>query len=285
MRKPRPVTRFLILVLAVQLLLPLVLYVARNRLMFFPGSTPAAAGLGQVGTEVEVRVVAIQRADGRELAAYDAIRHGVDPVKAPVVLFFHGNGGDIAMRARMLAELAAATDARVVMFDYSGYGGNAGSPSEDEVCIDGLAAYDWLIARGVPAERICLYGESLGGAVALHVATERPCAGVVAQSSFASLSSMAWAHYKWLPLTSLLTLGEFPSTERAAGLKVPLLVVHGDGDNIVPFSEGEKLHAAGGANAEFMPIRGVGHNDLFWGAGPAYLQQLKQRFADWTKPR
>jgi fermentation-respiration switch protein FrsA (DUF1100 family) len=269
-------------VAAVEVGLPLVLWFARDRLMFFPSAEPPAeSGLPGFPAGVDANLVHVTRPDGRRLAAYDARPRGA-PDAGPVVIFLHGNAGNLAMRAAMLGDFVLGTRCRVLAIDWSGFGGNEGSPSEREVCADGIAAFDHLRGAGVPGTRIVLYGESIGGAVALAVAAERPCAGVVVQSSFSSLSSMALRVYPWLPLTALLARGSFPSAERAKGLTAPILVAHGTRDTIVPFAEGEKLKAAAGARAELLPIEGADHNDLLFHAGDEYLAGLGERFRRWT---
>jgi len=274
----------LLLFLAVEMGLPLLLALGRNRLIFLPSAEPGPeAGLAYFPAAVEARVVRIRRPDGRLLAAYDARLSGADQASAPVVLFAHGNAGNLFYRAPLLAFFVRHTGARTLLFDYSGYGGNAGRPSEEEVYRDGLAAYDHLVAEGVAPGRIVLYGESLGAAVALEVASRRPVAGVVLQSSFASLSSMARRLYPWLPLGPLLVRGAFPNAERLRRLEMPALVVHGTEDEIIPFAEGRSLHAAAPAGADFLPIDGAGHNDLFEVGGEEYLRALGDRFRAWVE--
>jgi uncharacterized protein len=273
------VVQFLILVGVVQLVAPLLLVVLRNRVLFYPSATRPETALGAM-RDVDARVVRVTRPDGRALAAYDVAMSGLD-ADAPVVLFLHGNGGDIAMRAGIAARFAKAARVRLLMLDYSGYGGNDGSPSEDEINADALAAFDHLVAEGVPAARIVVFGESIGGAPALFVANERPVAGVVTQSTLASLSSMALRVYPWLPLGALYVRGAFPNVNRIAAITAPVLVVHGVQDRIVPFSEGERLAAAQPA-AEFLRVEAAHHNDLFEVAGDAYLAGLGERFRRWT---
>ena len=274
----------LVIFLFVEIGLPLVLFFLRDRVVFLPSARPAPEeGLRWLGARVEVELVRIPRADGRQLAAFDARPvTGFSP-QGPVVIFFHGNAGNIAGRAPLLEDFVAGTRARTVLFDYSGYGGNEGSPSEKEARSDGVAVYDYLIAGGVPPERIVLYGESLGAAVALAVASQRECAGVVAQSPFSSLSSMALRVYPWMPLVALLARGAFPSVELVREMEVPLLIVHGTRDEIIPFAEGQRLHAAAPPDAEFLPVEGAGHNDFFAIAGPDYLELVGDRLRSWTE--
>ncbi len=275
----------LLLLLALfQIALPLFLFLIRDKLIFFPSNRPAPEeGLRWATGAAEIELVRIRRADGRLLAAYDARPKPAADLEQPVAIFFHGNAGNIASRVSLLEDFVVGTGTRTLLFDYSGYGGNAGSPSEKEVYRDGVAAYDHLIADGVPPERIVFYGESLGTAVALGVAEQRPCAGIVLQSGFASLSSLGLRIYPWLPLSALLVKGSFPSLERVKRLGTPLLVAHGTRDEVIPFAEGKKLHAAAPAGTEFLPVVGAGHNDFFGVAGPTYLQLVGNRFRSWAR--
>lgn len=283
-RTARTMSSFLLFLVLIEVLLPVLLYLGRNRLIFFPSARPGPeAGLAFLRGTAQVRVIRIRRADGRRLAAYDVRPMTAGDDGGPVVIFFHGNAGNIAYRAPLIEEFVRGTGVRTVLPDYSGYGGNEGSPSEDEVYRDGLAAYDHVIAEGVTPERVVLYGESLGGAVALAVAAERPTAGVVLQSSFSSLSSMALRLYFWLPLSALLTRGAFPNAERIREIEAPLLVVHGTRDEIIPFAEGKRLHRAAPAGTQWLAIEGAGHNDFFEIAGEEYLRLLGQRLRSWTE--
>jgi fermentation-respiration switch protein FrsA (DUF1100 family) len=263
-----------------EIALPLFLLAARNSLLFFPQKSPAAeAGLAAFH-DVDGRVVRVVRPDGRALAAYDVAPRAL-AAGAPVVLFFHGNAGNIAGRAQLAAWFARVAGVRLLMPDYSGYGGNAGSPSEGEIEVDALAAYDHLVADGVDASRIVVFGESIGGGPALHVATNRAVAGVALQSTLSSLSSMAWRQFWWLPLAPLIVSGRFDNVGRIARVAAPTLIVHGTHDSIVPFGEGEKL-AAAQPKAEFLRVEGADHNDLFDRAGDEYLRGLGERFRRWT---
>jgi fermentation-respiration switch protein FrsA (DUF1100 family) len=265
-----------------EVLLPVLLYAARDRLLFFPDASPRARdALGAVGAGVAASVVEVVRPDGRRLQSYDARPSGA-PDGGPVVLFLHGNAGNLANRASLLGDFVRGTGARTLMVDYSGFGGNEGSPTEREVGIDGRAAFDHLVAAGVPAGRIVIYGESIGGAVAADVAADRECAGVVLQSTFSSASSMALRLYPWLPLAALYTRGVFPTARRLERIKAPLLVVHGDRDEIIPFAEGERLHRIAGARSEFLAVPGAHHNDFMDVAGRPYLAGLGERFRRWT---
>jgi len=259
-----------------------VVVLLRHRIMFFPEGTPEAwQGLGSAGPGVEAALVEVLRPDGRRLAAYDARPAGAKD-GGPVALYLHGNAGNLALRASLLGEFVRGTGTRTLMLEYSGFGGTPGSPTEKDTVADGIAAFDHLIATGVPASRIVIYGESIGGAVALAVASKRRPAGVVAQSSFSTLSSMALRVYPWLPLAALLVRGSFRSTDAAREYGGPVLVVHGDRDSIVPLAEGKALREAAGERGELLVIPGADHNDLVDMGGEGYLRGLGGRFRAWT---
>ena len=170
----------------------------------------------------------------------------------------NGNGGDRSFRV----ELAAALNKMglsVLMFDYRGYGGNPGSPSEDGLATDVQTAQEWLAARpGV--KKIVYFGESLGAAVAVGLAVQRPPAALVLRSPFTSLADVAAVQYPWLPVGRLL-LDRYPSIDRIASVRVPILVIAGDNDEIVPEPLSRRLYDAAGEPKRYVVVPGAGHND------------------------
>ena len=197
----------------------------------------------------------IDAADGVRLHAW----YVPAPAGAPTLVWSHGNGGNIGGRGDVLLALADA-GVGVLAYDYRGYGKSAGHPSEAGVYVDAEAAYDALRADGIPPSRLVAFGESLGSAVSLHLALRRPCAGVVLVSPFTTMRDVAWHHYG--PL-GVLAGKRFDSVSRVPQLTVPLLVVHGDRDEIVPFALGERLFAAAREPKRFLPVAGAGHNDIY----------------------
>ncbi len=185
------------------------------------------------------------------------------PARAPVLVWSHGNGGNVADRADVIVALAAR-GLDVLAFDYRGYGKSDGRPDEPGVYADARAAYDGERQRGVGAERIVCFGESLGGAVSIQLARERPCAGVAVVSTFTSLRDVARVHYG--PLAALAG-DRFDSLARVRRLSVPLFVAHGDRDEIVPFTLGERLFAAANEPKRFFRAAGAHHNDVFGSPG------------------
>jgi len=280
-RRPRLLMCFLIALAVVEIALPVALALARNRIIFLPSAAPLPEDALVVPRSLDARVVRIVRSDGRRLAAYDLAPKDLS-AEAPVVLFLHGNAGNIGDRASLAVWIAQTANVRLLMPDYSGYGGNEGAPSEAEINVDALAACDYLVAQGVPLGRIVVYGESIGGGPAIYLATQRAIAGLALQSTFTSLSAMALRVYPWLPLGALVVRGAFPNAERIATLRMPVLIVHGTADSIVPFAEGQRL-AKALPSAEFLPIAGADHNDLFDAGGEGYLRALGDRFRRWTE--
>ncbi len=191
--------------------------------------------------------------DGQRLHAWYAPPRG----HAPVLLWSHGNAGNIAHREPALLALAAR-GLGVLAYDYRGYGRSEGSPSEAGVYLDARGAFDDLTTRGVAPSAIVCFGESLGGAVSIEVATRRPCAAVAVVSTFTRLADLARRHYG--PVGSLAG-NRFDSLARVPRLTVPVFVAHGDRDEIVPFELGERLFGAARRPKRFHRIAGAEHND------------------------
>jgi len=228
-----------------------------DRLIFFPdrGMPPPPGG-------VEERWVDVP--GGPRLHAWHAPAADV----APVLIWSHGNGGNIAGRADVLLALNAR-GLEIFAYDYRGYGKSGGKPNEAGIYQDVLAVYDEVRAGGVPAEHVVCFGESLGGAVSIYLASQRPCAGVAVVSTFTRLRDVARSHFG--PLAAAAG-NRFDSLGRVEDLGVPLLIAHGDGDEIVPFTLGEQLYAAAPGEKRFLRVRGAHHNDVF--ASDALLDEI-----------
>ncbi|MBV8994922.1 MAG: alpha/beta hydrolase [Pseudonocardiales bacterium] len=188
------------------------------------------------------------------------------------VLFFHGNAGNIGDRVP-LARLLASTGFDVMLFDYRGYGRSTGRPGERGTYLDADAARQAMVglAQCDPA-RIIYLGESLGAAVAAELALRWPPRGLILQSAFTSLRDVARRHY---PLPRSLIPDAYPTIRRIGRLEMPVLVLHGDRDRIVPLSQGRKLFEAAREPKQLHVFSGLGHNDLLC-AGPHYGQVIAQ---------
>lgn len=230
----------------------LLAWLFQSRLVYFPGPPPArtpdAYGLAY-------EEVALTAADGVRLAAWYL------PVEsAPgCVLVCHGNAGNIEHRL-MVARAFQAMGLSVLLFDYRGYGNSEGRPSEKGTVLDAQAALGWLLdERGFDLGRIALYGESLGGGVALALAAGRPLAAVVVESTFTSLPELGARIYPLLPVRLIASI-RYDNLEALRTLRAPLLVLHSPEDEIVPFDFGRELFEAAPAPKEFIATAGR-HND------------------------
>ena len=239
-----------------------------NRFIYYPSRYPAGDWRPK---GIAFTDCAIATADGLEVHGWWV--PGPAPGEGPVLLCFHGNAGNIADRARVLA-LFRKQGLGVLMIDYRGYGKSQGHPSEKGLYLDAEAAYRHLTEElRVPPQRIVCFGESLGCAVALHVALERPVGGVVLQSPFASARAMAQRMLPVIPLWPFIR-SRFDNVGRIPGLKAPVLIMHGDCDEIVPFKQGLAVFEAAPQPKELYVIGGAGHNDVYDVGGNAYFAKL-----------
>lgn len=199
-----------------------------------------------------------------------------------VLLWCHGNAGNIIHRLENLVELYRL-GLSVLIFDYRGYGRSSGTPSEEGLYRDALAAYAYLTeARRVAPERLVLFGRSLGAAVAGDVASRKPVAGLILESPFPSVGAVARAHYFGLPVDWLLS-AEFNLVERLRRISVPVLVVHGDRDEVVPIQLGQQVFEAAREPKSFYLVPGADHNDLYVVGGRPYFQRIKRFVVEVTR--
>ena len=227
------------------------LYLTQRSLMYFPDPrrlNPAAAGLQQA------EEVMLQSADGVRVSAW----HVPARENMPVVIYFQGNGGGLNLRAERFRKLTA-DGTGLVALNYRGYGGSGGKPSEAGIILDAKAAYDFAAER-YGADRIVLWGESLGTGVAVALAAEQPVARVILESPYSSIADVAASLYWFVPVRLLLS-DSFRSDQRIAKVTVPVLVVHGERDNIIPIAYGERLYEMIRGPKQFIRLTKAGHND------------------------
>lgn len=241
------------------------MFLNQGRLIYLPSTqvtaTPADAGLAF--EDVELRTE-----DGVRLHGWFV--PGPRP-EAPVLLFLHGNAGNIGHRLhslRQFHELGLA----VLIIDYRGYGRSTGRPHEEGTYLDARAAWDHLVeARGVAPERVVVFGRSLGAAVAADLANRVDAGAVILESAFTSAADLGAHHYPWLPVRLLLR-HEYDTLQRVGAIRSPLLIAHSRDDELVPFSDAERLQKAAG-DARLLPMQG-GHNDGFRVSAEGYRKGM-----------
>lgn len=252
------------------------LWLGQRRLIYIPYvgvPTPASQGL--------------PRAENVTFTTDDSVTlHGwfVPAASTPTrftMIMFNGNAGHRGMRAPVAAEFSRHGVA-TLLFDYRGYGDNAGRPSETGLAADARAALVYLKTRtDVDTSRIVYFGESLGAAVALRLATETSSTpfALVLRSPFTSLADIGRYHYPYLPVRWLLR-ERYPSLERARSVACPTLVIAGDQDRIIPAEHSRRLYAAIAAEKRLVEIAGADHNDEALFVGPELMQAVLDFVAD-----
>lgn len=252
----------------------LVLFLMQSKFIYFPfkelDATPKDIGL-------DYEELTLRASDGVGIGAWLVPRSDA----RGVALFCHGNAGNISHCLPLIKTLHDA-GCSVLAFDYRGFGKSGGKPSEQGTYDDAQAAWDYLVKeRRVPAERIVVFGWSLGGAVAARLAAnlppERRPGSVILSSSFSSIADMARKHYPIFPVRLLLRF-EYPTAANASKIKSPVLVIHSRDDEIVPLKQGRKIFDSITSEKSFLETTG-GHNDDF-GLGGRDSAEALHRFID-----
>jgi uncharacterized protein len=242
----------LLFLVGAYVLLVALAYFGQHALLYFPDrarTPPAEAGFPEAQEGV------LETTDGERVIVWH-----VPPAEGkPVFLYFHGNGGALLNRVRRFRGLIQGGNGLVAL-SYRGYGGSTGSPSEAGLLADAAAAYAFTASR-YPPERIVLFGESLGTGVAISIAAEQPVGRVILQAPYPSIVDLGAAAYPFLPVRLLLR-DRFHSDEKAGQVTAPVLVLHGERDEVVPLASGERLFALIHAPKKFVRFPQGGHVDL-----------------------
>jgi len=253
------------------LLIPLLIYGGivfmmwsmQDRLVYLPtreiSADPASAGM-------PFEDVSLQTADGETL-------HGwfvpADPSQ-PVILFLHGNAGNISHRLDTL-EIFHRLNANVLLIDYRGYGQSTGKPTEEGTYLDAAAAWNYLVdVRGFDPQAILIFGRSLGGAIAGWLASQKSSGALVLESTFTSIADLGAESYRWLPVRSLTRI-HYDTRSVLPTITTPVLVLHSKDDDIIAFHHGEALFEAANNPVEFVPLVGD-HNSGFLNSGEIYIE-------------
>ncbi len=242
-------------------------FLFQERLLYFPlrnlATSPASINLAYE----EVR---FEAADGIELSGW--FIPAVEP--KGVVLFFHGNAGNISHRLDSIATFHRL-GLSVFIIDYRGYGQSEGRPTERGTYLDAEAAWRYLVQeRQIRPTEIVLFGRSLGGAVAAWLAEQQRPAALILESTFTSVPDVAAQSYPFLPVR-LLSRIHYDTLERLPKIDCPVLVIHSPDDRLIPYSHGRRLLAAAKEPKAFIALRG-GHNEGFIIAGPEYEAKLAE---------
>jgi fermentation-respiration switch protein FrsA (DUF1100 family) len=239
--------RAVFLVALATLLAGAALWLAQRKLIYLPGGAPGPPPMGW-------QAISLTTADELTLGAWFA----PPQADAAIVIVFNGNAGNRADRIGLGSRLAGE-GAGVVLLDYRGYGGNPGSPSEEGLAMDASAAAEWVAAQ-FSDHRVVYFGESLGAAVAIRLAGERPPHALVLRSPFTSLPDAAAVHYPYLPVARLIW-DAYPSIDRIGALAVPVTVIAGSDDSIVPVDQSRAIFDAAPEPKSWLLIEGADHND------------------------
>ncbi len=247
-------------------------YLGQRRLMYFPDPErvpPAEEELTGVAERV------LKTPDGQRLVAwYGKARPG-----QPTILYFHGNAGGLADRAPRVQRFMGEGWG-VYMLAYRGYAGSSGSPSETANVADARLAYGALVEEGVDPASIIIYGESLGTGVAVRLATERPAAGLILDAPYTSIVEIAARAYFYLPVRYLLT-DRYETRKYIAQVHMPLLILHGERDAVIPVANGRELLQLANEPKRLATFPNAGHSDIYVNGNPAldavrdWIGQLK----------
>lgn len=264
------VLRIVLVGAGVAALVLVLLWGFQRRLIYLPDRSPVPSAGDLIVGGHDVR---LQTDDGLELGAWFVPPSGAD--RRLAVLVANGNGGNRASRLPLARALRNAGFS-VLLFDYRGYGGNPGRPTERGLARDARAALRGLTDEvGIPPERTIYFGESLGAGVVTELATGHPPAGLLLRSPFTDLAAVGQRHYPFLPVRWLLW-DRYPVKDRMIGIDVPTTVVYGTRDSIVPPSQSRQVATAAANLFEAVAVDGADHNDPVLFDGPELIAAVER---------
>lgn len=263
--KRKTVFEFIILACFCYVSLLLALAVFQRSVMYFPDRTVPAVPEG-------VSLVHIDTIDGLRIPAWYKPPATPD---APVIIWFHGNAGNLSYFWPKAAVLTA-NGAGLLLPEYRGYGGAPGKPTETNLVADGKAALNWAKSQNIKSEQVVLYGLSLGSGIAVQIAASaakqgEPVARVILEAPYSSTLDVAKWRFPLFPV-GLVMQDTYMSTEYIQDIAAPLLIIHGVNDGIIPQRFGRKLYDHAVDPKQFLSVRDRGHNDLY--TDPAVILAL-----------
>ncbi len=227
-----------------------------------------------VGTPFDLKLyfeeVLLKTSDGANLCGWFVPSRGSNKV----ILFLHGNGGNISNRLTLIDYFNRKVGTSVFIIDYRGYGKSDGKITEAGTYMDARAAWDYLtVSKKIKTENIVLYGRSLGGPIAARLAGEVGAKLLILDSTFTSIKDIAAETYPYLPVRRFFKF-EYPTISYIKSVKCPVLIIHSSGDERVPFSHGLKLYNDAGQPREFLKLSGT-HGNSYMKSKDAYIEGIK----------
>ena len=233
----------------------LLLFFFQRSLIYYPTTgkiSPIDYGLPEMDS------VKLITEDGISLASW--YKAPSSPNKL-TILYFHGNAGHIGHRAIKVKPFLDYGYG-LLLLSYRGYGPNNGEPTENNLYLDGKAAFNFLIEQKIPIHKLVFYGESLGTGVAVELAQNKAIAALILEAPFTSLIEISKYHFPFFP-TTLLLKDKYTSVNKIRNLKSRLLVLHGRRDRTIPFKFGQKLFNIAGVKKQLYEFPDAGHNNIY----------------------
>lgn len=247
----------------------------QRRLIYYPrplnGTTPHQYGLNRY------QEVSFPASDGVTVTGWWIEHPGKDPQR-PVLLYCHGNAANLSLLSEV-SKIFYDFGFDALLIDYRGYGNSQKAPlTEESVGRDASSAYQWLRARGIPENRIILWGHSLGSSVAAKLATQAHPAGLILEGAFPSIQAVARDKYPWLLILPFMIEDKFDTEKYVAHRACPLLEFHAERDTIIPIKMGEKVFEKAVGPKEWVVVKDTDHNDF-----PSVAYQYKKIVMDFVK--
>ena len=247
--------KIILYLIAFYVLLLFFFYLIQRHLIYYPehhAPSPAQAGVP------EMQVVSLHTEDGLMIKAW--YRPPTQP-NLPTIVYFHGNAGHIGYRAVIVKPLLTQGYG-VLLLTYRGYSGNPGKASEKGLYIDARAAMKFIKQHGVSNQCTVLYGNSIGGSVAIQMATEYSIGAMILQAPFTSLADVGQFHFPFFPVKWFIK-DKFDSMKKIKKINAPVFILHGENDTTIPPKFSRRLYEALPEPKQMRYIPNRGHNDLF----------------------